>query len=324
MDSKKQYYYNYNQAVPQNSPPTPPDTQVTTDTQDILQGQITPSSPPTTSPTFDNNATEVKKSNIIPVIFISIALIIIGFLVWTILPKNYQDCLKFPGSTSTLTPTVTCRTFYGTTFENETTPTPPSATTPLPPLVPITPAPEALTTNPQPIPIAPDTTKGGQALPTPTQTPQPTTSPQPTSTPPQNQTGGASQVFNPPIDWTRHTYPTQKFTIFMPKAYHPSSALQNQTTRITTITVTKDGHPYNPAITLRLQPNWGEYESVKNQSVTFMIADTTGVIKVDSDQNFTRYFFVRNNQVWVYTCNHQGNDTVKAECDNILKSIQFN
>lgn len=338
MDTKKQYYYDYNETVTTNPTqvststsvsPTPVQDQSVSNppnTQDVMQGQTPPAYIP---PAYDPNDDGVKKSNIIPLVVVIIAISIIGFLVWNLMPKNYQDCVNFPGSSTSNTPPFNCSTFYGASFTNDAIPVPPTTPSPTPESGIISPT--ISTTNPQPIPNNQvDTTKGGQPLPSPTltnksTTPAPTVkvTPRPTSTPPQNQTGGSTQTFDPPIDWTKHTYPTQKFVIYMPKSYQPSTALQNNTTKITTITANKDAYAYNPIIRLNLQPNWDEYEAIKSKSVTFMIAGDTGVIKDDSDQNVTKYFFVHNNQVWIFSVNHQGNNELKTESDNILKSIQF-
>lgn len=337
MDTKKQYYYDYNKTVTTN--PTPVSTSTSTsstpgqeqsasippNTQDIMQGQT----PPTyTPPAYDLNDDGVKKSNIIPLVVVIFVISIIGFLVWNLMPKNYQDCINFPGSSTSNTPPFNCNTFYGANFTND---APIPSTTPSPTPENTTISPTVSTTNPQPIPNNQvDTTKGGQPLPSPTltnksTTPSPTVkvTPRPTNTPPQNQTGGSTQTFDPPIDWTKHTYPTQKFVIYMPKNYHPSSALQNNSTHITTIATTKDNYAYNPIITLKLQPNWQGYEAIKTQSASFRIHSDTGVIKNDADQNVSHYFFVRNNQVWIFSVNHQGNNELKTEGDNILKSIRF-
>ena len=239
----------------------------------------------------------VEKPNFLPIILVVVLIIAIIYLATSLFPKNYSSCTQFPGSKTTTYP-GTCTTFYGKSFiqlsENIQEPNLEPTPTPTPT--------ETITEEPS-VP----TTKGGLPLTTPTpSTKKPTPKLTPGST--------TSDTNNHPADWTKHRYPTQKFALYLPPRFTSTNVTHNTDTNISSFTL-YDGN--TSVIRVSLQPNWSNASNAQNQSITFMLPDNIGVIKLTSNTTYN-YYFEKNSQVYIFSCTIDS-----STCDTIIKSISW-
>ena len=252
-------------------------------------------------PSPDYQPAPIKGSNFLPIVLTTIFLLVCATIIYSRLPRDYQQCSRWPGSRINQTDPSTCRTFYGATFtsadgfdtgtDTDFGDIAGQTDQGYPPELP----------SPTPLP-ATDTTKAGLPLPTPTPKPQ----------------------VNPPADdinitdWTTHRYPIQKITLKLPPNWTSTHVTRQLDTGIMTFAATGDGG----TIDARIQPNWDNTGSARDQSITFMLTSDTGVIKVDGDNTDT-YYFEYSGQVYIFSCTHRGNRTLQNTFNHVLRSIQL-
>jgi hypothetical protein len=263
------------------------------------QATVTPS--PTPTPPAPRPVATPQKSIIPKVIIVALSALII-YLGYSLLPKNFSECQRFPGSKVSLNDQDTCRTFYGATF-NETSMM--AGTRPTP-----TPAPSLDSATPSPSPRDPvlgsesetDTTKGGLPAVTPTPTSRPIQAvPTPTTAP---DTGTV------PSDWIRHRYPTQSLSFYMPRGWTGSTAVRNRDTGITTFSLG------GQSVQVSLQPNWNNTGNANQRAINYEVAGISA-IKVTGDTHTTVYF--ERGPVHIFSCHN----SVWNTCATILKSLTF-
>jgi hypothetical protein len=310
MTPKKVYYYDYRSTLnvePGKTQPVPvsqPDEPVTTP-ETMAYSQ--PLTPPTPYPNQSPDSAPVERPKIIRTVLIIGLIVGIVYLIFSLLPKNFQSCTQFPGSKTTYTFPGTCTTFYRQSFSDstaESTAPIESETAPE-----SNPAPESTTETANESDIT--TNKGGLPITTLTPTPK-TVNPTPT---PSLKTGTATNDSNThPNDWTKHNYPTQHLVIYLPPRFTSTNVIHHTDTGISNFTV-YDGN--NSVIKVAIQPNWANTGTAQNQAITFMLADGTGVIKL-SNNNQSQYYFEKNNQVFIFTCTIDSNT-----CDSVIKTIKF-
>lgn len=310
MTPKKVYYYDYRSTLnvePGKTQPIP----VSQPDETVPSPETMVDSQPLTSPAPEPNQSPdslpVERPKIIRTILIIGLIVGIVYLIFSLLPKNFQSCTQFPGSKTTYIYPGTCTTFYRQNFsESSTESTTPIVNETIPGL---SPAPEYATetVNEPGIP----TTKGGLPITAITPTPK-TVNAAPA---PSLKTGTTTSDSNAhPNDWTKHNYPTQHLVIYLPPRFTSTNVIHHTDTGISNFTV-YDGS--NAVIKVAIQPNWANTGTAQNQAITFMLTDGTGVIKL-SNNNQSQYYFEKSNQVYIFTCTIDSNT-----CDSVIKSITF-
>jgi hypothetical protein len=321
--NKKTYYYDFNKTIPNNDQLKTESTPNGLPPQDVLYQAKPDSTPEPVEPPVETIEPPTKplppsqpQQGALPtIVFVAlgvIALATVSLVTWSILPENYAECTRFPGSEISNTLPPQCSTFYGAVFTQtnnlvdrdfgfdderqndllgEIEEATPSAT-PTPTRIP-----EMDTDQTE--------SKGGQA----TVTPAPTTKPQPTPAP-----SSTKVNVNASNTYIKNRWPDQNLIVWLPDNFSGNSAIRNLDTKITTINITGSNHK---VIEIRLQPDWTNTGNAKDQSITFMLKGNIGVIKQDS-LNQTQYFFQKSNTVYVVSCYLQNVDT----CDKIVKSIE--
>lgn len=315
---KKRYYYDYKQTLPTN----------TTDSIEVQPADSIPADEPTsqtpepTTPSFSDQkptsspssyqSAPIKRSNFLPIVIITLIILIIGALIISRLPKDYDSCLKFPGSK---TENNTCQTFYGKTYTQGGN----SFDIELPAVDGETPTTDNFNTSQTTDTTYPsttgsnETTKGNQPITT--QAPQPTQIPQPTPTyKPSNPDTSQTDVSK----WTTHRYPEQNISLKLPSTWSSTRVTRDVTSQIMTFKITSNG----TVVDARIQPNWDNTGDAKNQAVTFMLPSDVGVIKQVSEQANT-YYFEYMGRAYIFICYHYGNADMQNMCDSVIKSIQF-
>ena len=313
MTTKKVYYYDYRATATSEPAQTKP---VAPPTESKLPPPQTHIEPPPPAPAMEPSLAYPAsrgRSRFLSLALIIILVVAIAYLVYSLLPQDYQACVNFLGSKTTQTYPGSCTTFYRQTFIQSTeTPAPLTSDneTPFETNLSVTPA-----LGPTGFPAQSGaTTKGGIPVAAPSTTPKaiaktPTPTSKPSGTP-----GSSSDASNShPSDWIKHRYPNQNFSLYLPPRFTSTNVTHNVDTNISTFTI-YDGN--TPVIQVAIQPNWDNTGNAKSQGITFMLGDT-GVIKVVNGSQST-YYFEKNNQVYIFTC------TIDSQtCDTIIKSIQF-
>jgi hypothetical protein len=340
MAAKKTYFYDYNNTIPVVNEGNAPAPKVqpyqasnkVTAPQPIATPKIETPQPkrefnqakgPTFSPPPVREQAPIARPNVLPTMLIIILVVAIGYLAYSLLPQNYSSCSTFPGSKLTSDYPGTCTTFYGKAFtqtaglaelpvSGDLEMTDQDNNFPLPEFPSPTPrlAGAESEDGPTPADSLEATTKGGLPLEDSTATVKPTAVPTKVAT----TSGTDSGIVNFPQDWIKHKYPTQKIAFWLPPRFTSTNVTRNTTTSIQTFTL-YDGS--NAVVKTTLYPNWAGLTDIRDQAVTFMITDNTGVIKRSEGSTYT-YYFEKFSQVYSFACTIDS-----GTCDQIIKSLSF-